>query len=504
MAAHRYWRLVGFATYGGAALELSEARLYASGSLADGSATLTCTVAPTTGALSDLRDGSTASAVSWAAGKYKASSFALVWDLTWSGASVDAVKIGSGASIKTFPCLLALQWSDDGAAWTSYDTIVGAVYPGAFSLSAPDTTGDPLFTSNSALLHFDGTDGSTSIVDVMGKTWTPANGAALSTGWAGAFGGTSLSLGGSKWLSTPQTTDMDFGADPFTISLRVNLRTNSGTEYRSFVAKDNISVTRGWLLLTLIAGDGGAGFLGFTAFVGATVYAVIDTVALATGTPIHIVIGRDNGYLRLYKEGVQIAQTAITGSINAPDIATYMGALCINGSPQPNGSPDAYIDELRICKGALYPNGTTFTPPSAPWSDFASKIMAIDTSAPKSTGNQPVRALRIPGSTRPDGAAYRILSTRTFADVYNGGWGIVAGTVKQKGTPVNTPLRRKVVLIDEQSRLVIRETWSDAITGAYEFRGVKAGVPYTVLSYDHTGVNFPAVVDRQYAELMSS
>lgn len=70
-------------------------------------------------------------------------------------------------------------------------------------------------------------------------------------------------------------------------------------------------------------------------------------------------------------------------------------------------------------------------------------------------------------------------------DVYYGGLGVIAGTVEAKGTPANTPLRRRVVLIDERSRSAIRETWSDAATGAYEFRSIKQGVPYTVLAYDH-------------------
>lgn len=72
-----------------------------------------------------------------------------------------------------------------------------------------------------------------------------------------------------------------------------------------------------------------------------------------------------------------------------------------------------------------------------------------------------------------------------FIDLQYGGIGTVYGTVKEKNTPANTPLRRKVRLIDERSGIVIRETWSDAVTGAYEFRGVKQGVPYTVLAYDH-------------------
>lgn len=81
----------------------------------------------------------------------------------------------------------------------------------------------------------------------------------------------------------------------------------------------------------------------------------------------------------------------------------------------------------------------------------------------------------------------------SWRDTENGGLGIIYGTVKEKNTPANTPLRRKVWLLDERSGLVIRETWSDSVTGNYEFRGIKQGVPYTVLAYDHAH-NYRAVI----------
>lgn len=87
-------------------------------------------------------------------------------------------------------------------------------------------------------------------------------------------------------------------------------------------------------------------------------------------------------------------------------------------------------------------------------------------------------------------------------DLYFGGVGRVYGTVKEKSTPANTPLRRRVLLIDERTRLPIRETWSDAGTGNYEFRHVRQGVPYTVLSYDHTGAYRAVVADAQMPEPM--
>lgn len=497
MAAHRYWRLVGFATYGGGALELSEARLYAGGSAVDAAATLTCSGSPTAGTLADLKDGSAASAVLWPKAVYSASGFALTWDLGGGGgASVDGIRIGSGSSINTFPCLLALQWSDDAVAWTTYAAAVGAVYPGAFSLTAPDPAGDPYFTANAALLHFDDVDGSTSIVDVMGKTWTAFYSAALSTAWS-AFGASSLRLGDSKQIRTPSHSDFDLGSGDFTISLTVRIVTVDAGGYMAFFSRDLIGGTRGWVCTT----EPGAG-LGFGVNIGATSYGVLDPVVFSPGDTVNYVFGRDNGYLRMYKNGVQVSATAISGSINSSGTPLVMGALWNTSGAISGVSPNVYIDEFRICKAAIYPNGTTFTPSTVPWVDFSSGVMQVDSAAPKSVGRIPVPASRIPGSPRPVGAASPAIRTRVFADAYHGGLGTIVGTVKEKNLPSNTPLHRRVLLLDERSKIVIREEWSDAVTGNYEFRGIKLGVPYTVLSYDHTHGYRAVVADNITPELL--
>lgn len=109
----------------------------------------------------------------------------------------------------------------------------------------------------------------------------------------------------------------------------------------------------------------------------------------------------------------------------------------------------------------------------------------------------PATAVR--GSNVQPSSAVSVLGVNAYLDVYHGGIGLVSGTVKEKNTPANTPLRRRVLLIDEASRMTIRETWSDAATGNYEFRGVKQGVKYTVISYDHLH-NYRAVIaDNQDA-----
>lgn len=95
--------------------------------------------------------------------------------------------------------------------------------------------------------------------------------------------------------------------------------------------------------------------------------------------------------------------------------------------------------------------------------------------------------------------------TQQGSDVNTGmlgkGIGQVRGTIKEKGAP-DAPVKRRVRLLRDRDSMRIRETWSDAITGNYEFLRVDELQTYTVISYDHT-LNYRAVVaDRVTPEIM--
>lgn len=88
-------------------------------------------------------------------------------------------------------------------------------------------------------------------------------------------------------------------------------------------------------------------------------------------------------------------------------------------------------------------------------------------------------------------------------DVEDGGDGRITGTVKRKDTPLNVPLRRRVVLLNNFDHRKVREVWSDAATGYYEFTGVARLRTYTVVSYDHTGQYRAVLADNLTPERMS-
>ena len=93
-------------------------------------------------------------------------------------------------------------------------------------------------------------------------------------------------------------------------------------------------------------------------------------------------------------------------------------------------------------------------------------------------------------------------------DIYRGGAGFVAGTVKErpKGAPEGSevPVWRRVRLYDERRGACIAETWSDAATGVYRFDYVDMERIYTVLSYDHNGVFSAEVANGLVPERMQS
>ena len=78
----------------------------------------------------------------------------------------------------------------------------------------------------------------------------------------------------------------------------------------------------------------------------------------------------------------------------------------------------------------------------------------------------------------------RLLSVLKSSDFIHGGPGRITGTVEKKATP-NLPLRRRVRLHRDVDGLCVRETWSDAATGAYAFTDINPAYRYTAIAYDY-------------------
>lgn len=106
-----------------------------------------------------------------------------------------------------------------------------------------------------------------------------------------------------------------------------------------------------------------------------------------------------------------------------------------------------------------------------------------------------------PPAGAPVASALRAFAAADSLDAQDGGNYRIVGTVKEKGTP-NISVMRRVLLCCQVSGRVIRSAWSDPVTGAYVFNRIRMGVFY-VLSFDHTGAYRAVVADGQIPELIA-
>ena len=218
-----------------------------------------------------------------------------------------------------------------------------------------------------SLLHFDGTDGSTTFTDETGKVWTPTAGPTINAAnkkYGTGCGYFPYTTNTNGYMTTPYSSDFAFGAGDFTIQVWVKFVTTTGV-YGPIVVFDSIGATRGWLLLK---GDT-SNRVSFSINTSAGAFTVEDPSAIPTAGYAHFAVVRDGGTLRLYRDGIQVASTAISGTANAPNVPCVIGALWGVGAPVNTHRLYAYLDDLKITKGYCeYPGGTTFTPPTGPLS----------------------------------------------------------------------------------------------------------------------------------------
>jgi len=91
--------------------------------------------------------------------------------------------------------------------------------PGKVTLKKESVAADPYYNNVSLLLHGDGANGSTTIVDssTSPKTVTAVGNAQISTAQS-KFGGASLAFDGAgDYLTIPDDSSFDFGFNDFTI-----------------------------------------------------------------------------------------------------------------------------------------------------------------------------------------------------------------------------------------------------------------------------------------------
>ena len=491
MSAARYWRLTGISTPGNRSLELSEVRIFENGTPADTGASLSSTLSPTSGLISYLYDGLATNVVAWSHSKFNAPGFALVWDFGGGGVDAAEISFGTGADAGAFISDATLQCSEDGFTWVTKSSVAGVKYPGNNVLTPAKVASDANPSFNNVVLNLSlvGGEGSTVVVDssAIPKTLTCVGDTKISS-VKPRFGRPSLAFDGSgDSLVSPSNSNFNFGTAPFTIELQLyaNSLANSPMLYTRMDSA--ATADSGWFI------EVAANMVYFGWGAVGTQY-IMFPVSLTTGAWHHLAVTRSGNTLNCFVNGVS------PGALTHPNAAlSHDKAVQISIGGDLTNFPtlglNGYLAEIRITQGIVVYT-SNFTPPSSLM--LADGFLEMDATA--RLRNAPLGSPQYAvGAGIEDSAISCRSHGGAFLDSYNGGSGIVVGTVKEKNTPANTPLHRRVLLVDEASRIAIRETWSDPITGAFEFRGVKQGVKYSTISYDHLH-NYRAVIaDNQDA-----
>ena len=437
VSTHRYWRVANLVSWG-TALELSEFHLFFQKSRVDAAATLTSSVAPTTGSLANLKDNSLATSARWSS----VAGLTLQWDFGGSPADVDDVQLGALAE-DSFLAECALQWSNDGTNWYFGAQFGRIVWPG---------NGAKTTSLSIGLWNYRSTAGAASEM-----FFRPDRRIAVITD-------PSTSDSGIVGHNTPRSSGVlqfEFVATLF--SGLTGQIINYGVMVDTLVNSSLGSATGTWSWRTNHTSQSQSAAQGTVASYGS---------APGYGDTIGIVIDFTSGTMTGYKNGV--SQGVIATGFNGRSVVPAVGVNSANSSQ---------TEVLLRTDVFAYPIAG-----ASPWMPGARIAVAPTIAEP------PVLFVNTPGATPAYGGGYeRDWSTVGRYNFFTGGTGRVRGTVKEKSTPSNISLRRKVRLIRERDGLLVRETWSDAATGNYDFQDVELNETYTVLAYDYQH-NYRAVV----------
>ncbi|GAB2703977.1 hypothetical protein [Comamonas sediminis] len=456
--AARYWRLVGLQVPTGMSVAVLQSLKAFDATGAELTAMVSASVPPTSGSPSALP-------ASWSRQDFVASGFAIHLDM---GVSVNIARVSvqlQGLSFSTFGSLQQLN----SGAW-EHVLRVGE---------------DPYF-DNVGLLWI-----AQDWLDRSPKAFEMMRGGApelVKTGkWGSAakfMGGSYLNLPASNALS-PDTggkltfeawATCDVGSDRANALISVFCG--------SFESSDrcyqiNLSVAAGTVTAQIVVWGG----FGSSNVVGN----LSQTVTGDVTTEIYIGASFDGLQLTWCVNG-SLMTTTMTGSpISGP------GVTCIARDPtrEPQGFDRDYkgiIGAMRITKGVARDLSSV---PLAPWRSGVHDFPA----------HQLARTSALSGQVAPVGM-HRLHGTSVAKDCEFGGPGRIWGTNEIETSPNSRmPTGGRVVLLRQRDKILVRETWADAATGAWEFKGIDPLPEYLVLAEDLEGNYRPVAANKLTPEV---
>lgn len=231
------------------------------------------------------------------------------------------------------------------------------------------SSSDPNFANVSILLHFDGSNGSTTFTDSSNNNLTSSitrTGTPTVSTTQSKFGGAAGSFNGSQALNVANTTLFTFSGD-FTVEgwVYFNSLPSSGG-YAGFLFSRGASASASAFQYYL-ANASGTYRLEQTLSIGSTDYGFTFNLPStpSTGTWYHFAFVRSGSDVYSFWDGNQAGTTkTASGAMNAP---TYNPSIAARQGPYPGLYLNGYLDDFRVTKAARYT--ANFTVPSAAFPD---------------------------------------------------------------------------------------------------------------------------------------
>jgi hypothetical protein len=239
---------------------------------------------------------------------------------------------------------------------------------------------DEYFSSVVALLHFNGTDGSTTFTDVKSNVWTAYGDAQIDTSQK-VFGTASgLFDGTGDHIRTPATTNLEFRAGAFTVEGRCRLASfaTGCALFARMSSSNNITFEHE---ITIF--EDRIEFYYGRRGINSSVTRFFLPASLVLNTFAYVVLQRNgSGNFQAYLNGTPGTQyqtaalgpspsygSIVTGTYtNAVDLGSNSMDFSIAGDPLGIHMTNGHWDEVRITKGVARYSGS-FTPSAYPFSD---------------------------------------------------------------------------------------------------------------------------------------
>jgi hypothetical protein len=326
-------------------------------------------------------------------------------------------------------------------------------------------------------------------IDVSASGFRFAN---LTAGNSGNYDTSVKKYGNASWYfgntstsrALQSTNPVSLGSSDFTVELWFYPMTGSGHTYKRLLEIGPESTAGGLWILANGSVDNDTHSTPFVQGYSSGAY-------LNLGNPSLLLSLNAWHHLALVKSGTTW-YFFLDGGLVSTITSTYSfadGIMYIGGSPDGGRVYNGYIDDLRITLAARYT--AAFTPPDA-----------IDYTYQSPTGVILPKPVSLSAFAVPSPSNSQQVAIAGSRDMYFGGNGYISDYVDVRASSGDIPVARRVCLFEQQSKLLVAETWSSS-DGAYSFYNIRPDLTYFTLAYDHTNAYAAVCADELTPKVMA-